>query len=252
MTANENNNVVSNESGKRPGADVLAGLAALRSRVVEGPAKGAEAASALPATPRRASNAELLAASRNGKTTSERNRAAEELRRRVKTLCAAALDKYTSHLTSQEADDLTQDVMVRLLCASEENGPVDISASYVQRVAVNLLIDKRRALDRRGLNKPGISVDDSEAAIAVPDPSPTPAETVASKFQSYQLQAAIAKALSPTEAKVVWLRVAGDLSHAEIAEELGMKEANARKHFERGLKRLRGQVETGAFATAGF
>ncbi len=246
MSAN-NNNPITNDTNRRPGGAVLVGLAALRSRVIDG--AGAAVSAPETATPRRATNAELLARTRNGKTEGEKNRAAEELRRRVKTLCAAALDRYTGHLTAQEADDLTQDVMVRLLCAGDENAPGEITPAYVQRVAVNLLIDKRRHLDRRGLNKPGISVDDSEAAIAVPDPRPTPAETAASKFQEYQLHAAIAKTLSPTEAKVVWLRVAGDLSHAEIAEELGIKEANARKHYERGLKRLRGQVEAGAFAT---
>lgn len=243
MIATETTNNV-NETTKRPGADVLAGLAALRSRVVPTP----QAEAPVVARPRRQSNSELLMLARNGKTASERNRSAEELRRRVKTLCAAALDKYTGHLTAQEADDLTQDVIVRLLTSSEENAPVEITASYVQRVAVNLLIDKRRRLDRRGLSKPGVSVDDSEAAIAIPDPAPTPAQSAQEKFQEYQLHQAIAKALSPTEAKVVWLRVAGDMSHAEIAEELGIKEANARKHFERGLKRLRGQVETGTFA----
>ena len=231
-----------------PTASVLAGLSALRARVVTGETAPAPVA----AQPKRAGNAELLQAARHGKTATERDRAAEELRRRVKTLCAAALDRYTSHLTAQEADDLTQDVLMRLLCAAsdEESAPVEISASYIGRVAVNLLIDKRRSLDRRGLNKLGVSVDDCEAAIAIPDPAPIPADQVADSFHEYQLQAAIQQMLSPTEAKVVWLRVAGDLSHAEIADELGIKEANARKHYERGLKRLRTHADAGAFAFA--
>ena len=243
MTATENNTTELNQPA--PGANVLAGLAALRARVVTGEPTAAP-------QPKRAANADLLHMARHGKTAGERDRAAEELRRRVKTLCAAALDRYTSHLTAQEADDLTQDVLVRLLCAAnDENAvPVEISTAYIGRVAVNLLIDKRRSLDRRGLNKPGVSVDDCEAAIAIPDPAPTPAQAVADSFHEYQLQAAIQQMLSPTEAKVVWLRVAGDLSHAEIADELGIKEANARKHYERGLKRLRTHADAGAFAFA--
>ncbi len=231
---NTNNEVEITAATGVPGANVLAGLTALRQRVVTAPA------------PVRQSNAELLAATRHGKTASEKNRAAEELRRRIKTLCAAALDRYTSQLTAQEADDLTQEVIVRLLCTSDETA--EITSSYISRVAVNLLIDKRRALDRRGLNKPGVSVDDCEAAIALPDPAPTPEQSLAANFDSFRLRQVISDALSPTEAKVVWLRVAGDLSHAEIAEELGIKEANARKHYERGLKRLRSHVGEGAFA----
>ncbi|MBC8143398.1 MAG: sigma-70 family RNA polymerase sigma factor [Armatimonadetes bacterium] len=222
------------------GANVLAGLTALRSRVVPNTVSAPATA-----TPRQ-TNAELLAATRHGKTNSEKNRAAEELRRRIKTLCAAALDRYTSQLTAQEADDLTQEVMVRLLCTTDE--AAEITGAYISRVAVNLLIDKRRALDRRGLNKPGVSVDDCEAAVAIPDPAPTPEQSLTQNFESFRLRQVISDALSPTEAKVVWLRVAEDRSHAEIADELGIKEANARKHYERGLKRLRSHVGETAFA----
>ena len=251
---------------RRPDANALAGLAALRRRVVT-PAETVEAAPAPAAQPvvrpTRQSNGELLHAARHGRTASEQNRAAEELRRRVKTLCAAALDRYTGHLTAQEADDLTQDVLVRLLSAASDEGktPIEVTPAYIQRVAVNHLIDQRRRLDRRGLNKPGLSVDDTEAAIALPDPYARVEDEVVGKFHQYQLRAALDAALSPTEAKVLWLRVGDGLSHAEIADELGIKEANARKHYERGLKRLRTRMETGTvpgmpspamFATAAF
>jgi len=234
---------------RQPDAGAMAGLAALRQRVVQPEATPSPAAPVAASQPRRESNGELLHRARFGRTDSERNRAAEELRRRVKTLCAAALDRYTGQLTAQESDDLTQEVMVKLLCAaSDENSPIEVTPAYVQRVAVNLLIDQRRRLDRRGLNKPGLSVDDTEAAVMIPDPTVQVEEEVLGKFHQYQIRAALQQALSPTEAKVLWLRVGDGLSHAEIADELGIKEANARKHYERGLKRLRTHIETGAFA----
>ena len=223
------------------GADVLAGFAALRARVV---APDAVAASDTdPSRAKRVASGDLLALARHGKTDTERSRAAEELRRRIKTQCAAALDRYTSQLTAQEADDLTQDVLVRLLSAGDDTAPAELSAAYIGRVAVNLLIDKRRRLDRRGLGKPSVSLDDSEAAIAIPDPAPAVEEDVIGKFHQYQLEAALHAMLSPTEARVLWLRFSGDLPYAEIASEMGIKEANARKHYERGLKRLRTKVE---------
>jgi len=220
----------------------------------------ATAAAVAPAQPasaaqrtRRESNAELLHIIRTSTSERERNRAAETLRRQVKSLCAAAIDRYTSALTAQEAEDLTQEVVIRLLTSAagtERDGQVvEPTPAYIQRIAVNLLIDQKRFLNRRGLSRPGISVDDTEAAVSLPDPRVSVEADVVGKFHRRDLKEALKNTLSPVEARVLWMRSDG-ASHGEIAEALGIKEANARKHHERGLKRLKKAAEAGLFPAA--
>lgn len=248
------------EVRRTPDARALQGLAALRQRVVEQPVAAARSAATAPstpattaATPRRETNGELLLRARNAATARERDRAAEMLRRQIKTLCAAVIDRHTSVLTAQEAEDLTQEVFIRLLtsaASAEKEGQVlEPTPAYISRIAVNLLIDQRRFLDRRGLSTPGPSLDDAEAGVSIPDPSEGIEEGVVGRFHRHQVREALRKSLSPVEARVVWMRSDG-ASHAEIAAELGIKEPNARKHHERALKRLKKLAEMGAFPTA--
>jgi RNA polymerase sigma factor, sigma-70 family len=213
----------------------------------------APAAARPQARPRRETNAELLHIIRTAKSEQERSRAAEVLRRQVKSLCAAVTDRYTSALTAQEADDLTQEVMVRLITSAagtaRDGQVLEPTPAYIQRIAVNLLIDQKRFLDRRGLSRPGVSVDDSETAVSVPDPRVSVEADVVGKFHRRDLREALKRTLSPVEARVLWMRSDG-ASHSEIADALGIKEANARKHHERGLKRLKKAVDEGAFPAA--
>lgn len=178
----------------------------------------------------------------------ERSRAAEMLRRQIRTLCAAVVDRYTSALTSQEVDDLAQDVFVRLLTSQADHAEavfVDPSPAYISRIAVNLIIDRRRFLKRRGLETIPTSVEDEALSATLRDEAPSVEDTVVGRVHAADLRRALARSLSPTEAKVVWMRTEG-ASHEEIAVALGIKETNARKHLERGIKRLRRLVGTDA------
>ena len=77
-----------------------------------------------PATPARKTNRELLTVIRSEKSSNvERNRAAETLRRQLKTLCAATLSRRGDGFTSGELEDLTQDVFLRLLQSSTDADP---------------------------------------------------------------------------------------------------------------------------------
>jgi len=236
--------------GAKPSAEVQAGLLNLRRRVTG--ADSPQATTATIATPRRETNRELLHRARNGKTDRERSDAAEALRRQIKSLCAAVIDRHTAHLTASEAEDLTQDVLVRLLqCQGGETAASlpDPTPAYIARVAVNLLIDQRRFLRRRGLEKAAVSVEESGDALTIRDTAPSVESEVIGRIADRDLRALLARALSPAEAAVLWRRSEG-ASHQEIAEEMGINEANARKRCERGLKRLRQLADTGAFATA--
>ncbi|MBC8104366.1 MAG: RNA polymerase sigma factor [Cytophagales bacterium] len=231
-----------------PDAGTRAMLSGLRQRIGVGVSLETS-----PATPKRESNRELLDRAMNAATDRERNRAAETLRRQIKSLCAAVVDRHTSALTSQEVEDLTQEVFLRLLTSQAGNvgeAVVDPTPAYIARVAVNLLIDRRRSLKRRGLDQLPASVEDEAMAATLRDPSPSVEETVLGRLRTRDLRRALLKSLSPTEAKVIWMRTEG-ASHEEIAQELNIKEPNARKHCERGMKRLKTLVETNAIPLLG-
>lgn len=213
----------------------------------------ASIAPAVPATaptPRRQTNRELLATVRSHENTERvRDRAAETLRRQIKTLCAATLARQSRLLTANELEDLTQEVLVRLLQSPENTDP---SPAYIARVATNLLIDRQRHLVRRGQEKQTLSLDDTvegTAAREVADPEARVEETVLSRIQQRSLREALLTFLKPNEALVV-LRRAEGASHDEIAQELGTNAACVRKQAERGLKRLREHAEAGRLAVA--
>ncbi|MES2463125.1 MAG: RNA polymerase sigma factor [Armatimonadota bacterium] len=232
-------------AGMTPDAGARVMLSGLRQRIGSG---ASATPSEAPVAPKRESNRELLDKAMNATAEWQRNRAAETLRRQIKTLCAAVVDRHTSALTSQEVEDLTQEVFLRLLTSQAGNigeAVVDPTPAYIARIAVNLLIDRRRFLKRRGLDQIPASVEDEVVTATLRDPNPSVEDAVLGRLRTRELRRALLKSLSPTEAKVVWMRTEG-ASHEEIARELNIKEPNARKHCERGLKRLKNLVETNA------
>ena len=186
---------------------------------------------------RRQTNRELLDAARNGRTSAERSRAADALRRQIKSQCAALIDQQFRYLVGQEVEDLTQEVLLRLL-QSRTVDAVDPTPAYLRRIATNVVIDYLRSCKRRGLDGPSVCLDEVGEAISVPDPSPSVEDEVLGNLQVQEIRAVLRRSLSPVEADVLWLRAEG-ASHRDVALALGVKEANARKHFERGTKRLK-------------
>lgn len=197
---------------------------------------------------RRLTNRELLDRAVDAPTQRERDRAANDLLRQITSLCAAVVDHKTSARTAQEVEDLAQEVMLRLL-QSRKRGVVDPTPAYIRKIVTNLLIDHVRFLQRRGLASGAVSVEENDEAAAVADPRPSVEEEVLSRTRQSEIHAALARTLKPTEAAVVWLRAEG-ASHRDIALELNLREASARKHCERGLKRLKYLSEAGALPAA--
>lgn len=201
------------------------------------------------AAPKRQTNKELLAVIRDAQSTKrERDTAAELLRRQIKSLCAATLARQARTLAANELEDLTQEVVIRLLQSPAGTEP---TGAYIARIATNLLIDRQRHLVRRGQDKPALSLDDTEEGETrdLPDPETRVEETVLARIQQRAIREALLTLLKPHEALVV-LRRAEGASHDEIAEELGTNAACVRKQAERGLKRLREHAEAGRLAFA--
>ena len=201
------------------------------------------------AAPKRQTNKELLAVIRDTACSKrEQDRAAEALRRQVKSLCAATLARQARTLAANELEDLTQEVVIRLLQSPAGTEP---TGAYIARIATNLLIDRQRHLIRRGQDKPAFSLDDTEEGETrdLPDLETRVEESVLARIQQRAIREALLTLLKPNEALVV-LRRAEGASHDEIAEELGTNAACVRKQAERGLKRLRDHAEAGRFAFA--
>ena len=202
-----------------------------------------------PAAPKRQTNKELLAVVRDTASSKhERDRAAEALRRQVKSLCAATLSRQARMLVANELEDLTQEVVIRLLQSPASTEP---TGAYIARIATNLLIDRQRHLIRRGQDKQAFSLDDTEAGETrdLPDQETRVEDSVLARIQQRAIREALLTLLKPNEALVV-LRRAEGASHDEIAEELGTNAACVRKQAERGLKRLKEHAEAGRFAFA--
>lgn len=198
---------------------------------------------------KRQTNKELLAVIRNAQSSKrERDTAAELLRRQIKSLCAATLARQARMLAANELEDLTQEVVIRLLQSPAGTEP---TGAYIARIATNLLIDRQRHLVRRGQDKLAVSLDDTEEGETrdLPDPETRVEETVLARIQQRAIREALLSLLKPNEAIVV-LRRAEGASHDEIAEELGTNAACVRKQAERGLKRLREHAEAGRLAFA--
>ncbi len=247
---------------KRPAPADLRALQDLRRRVIPAEAPHAPAVPAPP--PRRRTNGELLAIVVSPVASPRaQSDAAEALWRNIRPLCAAAIDRHTAALTAQEAEDLAQEVFLRLLraartategrlsagAAAPDAAPIEPTPAYLSRIAVNVLIDQRRSLHRRGLDQPVAAPAGSDESAdpfhAVPDPAPAPEDDVIERLHRCEIETALRGALkNPTEAAVVRLRLEG-ASHDEIAAELHIKTESSRKHWQRGVSRLRSLVESG-------
>ena len=202
-----------------------------------------------PTAPKRQTNKELLAVVRSTESTKrERDLAGEQLRRQVKSLCAATLARQARTMLANELEDLTQEVVIRLLQSPASTEP---TGAYIARIATNLLIDRQRHLIRRGQDKQALSLDDTEEGETrdVVDLETRVEDSVIARIQQRAIREALLKLLKPHEALVV-LRRAEGASHDEIAEELGTNAACVRKQAERGLKRLKEHADAGRFAFA--
>jgi RNA polymerase sigma factor (sigma-70 family) len=259
MTVTDDNHDAPTATPARPAPADLRALQDLRRRVLP-QAQAAPATPPAPATAatptRRRTNGELLAIVVSPVASPRaQSDAAEALWRNIRPLCAAAIDRHTAALTAQEAEDLVQEVFLRLLRAARSSAeaapagaPIEPTPAYLSRIAVNVLIDQRRSLHRRGLDQPvTVSAEDGsgDPLHAVPDPSPAPEDDVIERLHQRDIETALRRALkNPTEAAVVRLRLEG-ASHDEIAAELHIKTESSRKHWQRGVSRLRSLVELG-------
>lgn len=130
---------------------------------------------------------------------------------------------------AHDAEDIAQDVCVRLGEALKSFDGRSAFSSWVYRVTLNMVRDWQRAGRRRGAHL------DAYAEIA-------PTEEAASQEDAAtrsELWSAVRK-LPEKQRDAVLLVYAEDLSHAQAAEIMGIKEATVSFHVHEARKTLRG------------
>lgn len=128
-----------------------------------------------------------------------------------------------------DAEDIAQDVCVRLGQALASFDGRSAFSSWVYRVTLNMVRDFQRAGRRRGAHVKAY------AEIAPTEQAPAQEDAATSS----QLWAAVRK-LPEKQRDAVLLVYAEDLSHARAAEVMGIKEATVSFHVHEARKTLRG------------
>ena len=128
-----------------------------------------------------------------------------------------------------DAEDIAQDVCVKLGAAIAGFDGRSAFSSWVYRITLNAVRDLQRAGQRRGRQA-------NAYAEVTPDEVPADQEAAAT---SSQLWAAV-RTLPEKQRDAVLLVYAEELSHAEAAEIMGIREATVSFHVHEARKTLRG------------
>jgi RNA polymerase sigma-70 factor (ECF subfamily) len=136
----------------------------------------------------------------------------------------------------EEAEDVTQEVLIRLWRRGHEVSPEKIGP-WLVRVTRNACIDAMRR--RKGGSR--VAIDD-DAGIELHEPAPGPESLAhASQLGGRILQAL--DALSEPGRSVVILREIQGLSYQEIGEALEIPMSSVRVTLHRGRRRLREELK---------
>ena len=149
----------------------------------------------------------------------------------------AALQKYLRKVTSgaEDVEDLVQEAYVRV-CAIPAAQVVDSPRALLFRIARNLAVDRARQKATRATD----DVADLEP-LNVSSEEAEPDEQVDLR-RRYESFCAAVDSLPPLCRRVFVLRKVYQLSHAEIAQVLGLSHSTIEKHVAKGLLRCRDRL----------
>lgn len=150
--------------------------------------------------------------------------------RRIYNLCY----RFTAH--RQEAEDLTQEVFLRVFRALESYDPVQGPLGvWLHRVARNLLIDYYRATRQQRL---AVSLEDELPRLEQKEAgAPRPDHAFARSELSATVQQGLAR-LSPELREAVILRDLQGLDYREISQVLDIPEGTVKSRINRGRAEL--------------
>ncbi len=178
----------------------------------------------------------------------------ESGRRRVQSLwqetCAVLLRYAKKELgpdfTPGEAEDLVSDAFERLMLHYEryEDLRDEQVKSILMRTVRNLAVDAYRRRKRLPVplsDSGGEDREDADPPLRDPDER-TPEEIVVSEDNIRRMKEMI-RSLTPALRDVLEMRLIGERTNGEIAEELGIPEAVVRQRFSRARKALKSKWE---------
>ena len=153
-----------------------------------------------------------------------------ELQRRV---LAFVSRRVRSH---EDAEDIAQEVMLRIHRHSEDLERVDRMGAWVNRIATNAIADHYRRPARRELAS-GQAVDVPEIAVAAADDS---ADDVRRELAA--CLAPLVERLPPLYRQALEVTEFGGLSQVEAAAELGLSVSGMKARVQRARRQLREQL----------
>ena len=138
-----------------------------------------------------------------------------------------------------EAEDLLQELWIRVRQPSQ--GPIANGLPYLYRMAQNLVVDRQREVQRRAKRERQWLDQHSAGAAKGGEPadgSPNPEEAILDHEEGARLVAAL-ETLPPGARQVLTLHKVDGLSHAQIADRLGISKSGVEKHMAVAMKYLR-------------
>jgi RNA polymerase sigma-70 factor (ECF subfamily) len=136
--------------------------------------------------------------------------------------------------SATDAEDLTQDALIRAFQSFERYQPDLPFANWLYRIIANLHVDELRRRGRARIE----SIDACASFQEIPDYSADPADQVLSRELDGNLQRAL-DALSPDFRTAVVLCDIEGLSYEEIAEIMRCSIGTVRSRVHRGRKQMR-------------
>jgi RNA polymerase sigma factor (sigma-70 family) len=141
------------------------------------------------------------------------------------------------------ADDVVQDAFLRFATVSQDAAAaVRNPRHFLWRIVINLVADLRRSLSRRGVHLP---IDDM--ADRLTDPRAGPDRVLESRQLLRRLRVALDELPASCRTALLLSRVDG-MSHAEVADHLGVSASMVSKYIMRGLRHCAVRLGIGASA----
>ncbi len=151
------------------------------------------------------------------------------------------LYRYLAHQAPQQADELFQDVWMRIIRARRDYEPSARFATWMYRIAHNRLMDHFRAAARGAIIEYEDDPDEAHEALAAPaDLEP---QSLAQRRQAARRIVAAVAELPAPQREAFLLAEEGELTLEEIARTTGVGRETAKSRLRYALARLRRALE---------
>ena len=139
----------------------------------------------------------------------------------------------------EDAADMTQEAFLKAWRSLSSFQFESSFSTWLYRLTTNTCLEYLRSLKRRPQCSLTVGDDEGEEQVLdVTDKAPTPEEALLSAEERSQLVHALSQ-LEASQRQIITLRVVNDLSYAEIAEILDVKEGTVKSRLARARDNLR-------------